>query len=360
VYAAPGNSIRMASIPSAGRSLQSTAQLTWGQLRDYLPRWLLDLKLQAASLLVVLNPKLRPLPPDWLVPWRWILPSCTAGLLLGGTATHAWITTGPMEARTVAGLYLLFLLGWFATVLAWAARLPFGPVATNTRAAPWILGGAGLLFAISVATAPTARTGYVDLLSHARRYDAAMKWRYRILDGAVARGDRQATIPKLPVEPTLFFHADVDNEAAGYHNWHTRVFYGLDSLTVVPMSSWRETSEFHRVTPCRLRESGAVNASALTAGSTTAFAGLDLCGIPGDAKAIALNVTVADATAEGDLRVYSSDDPPPAAAHFFAQGPLSYYTDIDLSAEGLIFVRCDTASSTGSARVILFAYGYYR
>lgn len=65
---------------------------------------------------------------------------------------------------------------------------------------------------------------------------------------------------------------------------------------------------FYPLTPCRLIDTRQpAQAPAMTAGDTRSFKIRGTCGLPTDAKAAALNVTIATPTKKGHIRAFPSD-----------------------------------------------------
>lgn len=64
---------------------------------------------------------------------------------------------------------------------------------------------------------------------------------------------------------------------------------------------------FYPLTPCRLVDTRSTHAPVMNALSTRSFKLRGTCGLPADATAAALNVTIATPTTKGHIRVYPSD-----------------------------------------------------
>ena len=73
-----------------------------------------------------------------------------------------------------------------------------------------------------------------------------------------------------------------------------------------------EALDFHTVPPCRLVDTR--NASPLAANVRTSFPAAGQCGIPADARALAVNVTAVSPSATGHLVVFPSGAPLPVAS----------------------------------------------
>ncbi|HXY42020.1 MAG TPA: hypothetical protein VEQ10_20255 [Vicinamibacteria bacterium] len=124
---------------------------------------------------------------------------------------------------------------------------------------------------------------------------------------------------------------------------------------------------FYPVTPCRVadtRKPAAPNGGpALAANATRDFPVAGACGVPATASAVALNITVVDATATGDLRVYPAGGSLPSAStiNFPVSRAKANNADVRLSADGKISVKCDMAqASTGHANFLIDVTGYFQ
>jgi hypothetical protein len=124
---------------------------------------------------------------------------------------------------------------------------------------------------------------------------------------------------------------------------------------------------FHALAPCRLVDTrapqGPTGGPALQANQVRTFALTGLCGVPPDAVALAVNLTVTGPTGPGDLRVFAGGTPAPVTsalnfAPFRARASLAL---VGLGSGGALSVQCDMpAGSGGQAHFILDTYGYFR
>jgi hypothetical protein len=150
--------------------------------------------------------------------------------------------------------------------------------------------------------------------------------------------------------------------------WESRGQDGsLDGIFAQRLHGANACGRFHAITPCRLADTrnptGPSGGPALGANTTRSLPVGGLCGIPLQARAVALNVTAVGQTDLGDLRVFPSGYPaPPASAlNFVAGHTRANNAVVRLGAAGQISVRCDMpAGSTGATHVVLDAYGYFR
>ena len=120
---------------------------------------------------------------------------------------------------------------------------------------------------------------------------------------------------------------------------------------------------FHTVTPCRIVDTrnatGPFGAPALSAGAARAFAIAGQCGVPTDASAVALNVTVTNPTSGGSLTAYPGTGAVPGTSTVsFAAGR----TRANNTTIGLVggFVSILDRQETGTTDVIIDVSGYYR
>jgi hypothetical protein len=118
------------------------------------------------------------------------------------------------------------------------------------------------------------------------------------------------------------------------------------------------------VAPCRVLDTrnaaGPLGGPALGANTSRTFGIAGACGVPASATAVSLNVTVTQATAAGDLRVY------PAGASLPSASVINYRSGITransmlagLGSAGQIAIRCDQGS--GSVHAIVDVTGYFQ
>lgn len=129
--------------------------------------------------------------------------------------------------------------------------------------------------------------------------------------------------------------------------------------------------DFYTVPPCRLVDTrgtaGPLGGFALHVGPDRSLPLTGVCGIPADAKALSLNVTVTDGDAAGNLRFYPGQAELPVATviNFAAGATRSNNAILALAADGsgTLEVHLDTAGTTtslGSVHLILDVNGYFK
>jgi hypothetical protein len=112
------------------------------------------------------------------------------------------------------------------------------------------------------------------------------------------------------------------------------------------------------VTPCRLADTRAAEAPALSPGPDRSFAVTGRCGVPTSARAASVNVTVTSPTHAGDLRLYAAGTALPLASvvNYAPNQTRANNALIPLGGTGRVAVRLDQAA--GSVHFILDVNGY--
>ena len=128
---------------------------------------------------------------------------------------------------------------------------------------------------------------------------------------------------------------------------------------------------FYSVTPCRLADTRnpsnaqGTGGPSLAAGAPRNFPIAGQCGVPTDAKAAALNVTVVSPTLEGFIKIWPYNTPLPAVStiNFAAGEPaIANGAIVPLAADATfhISVVYGTAVPGGSADLILDVTGFFK
>jgi hypothetical protein len=125
-------------------------------------------------------------------------------------------------------------------------------------------------------------------------------------------------------------------------------------------------ADLYTVTPCRVADTrhpvGPSGGPALGANTTRSFPVGGICGVPATATAVAINVTVVNATDLGNLRLYPAGGAVPASStiNFGVDKVRANNAVIPLGASGEISVRCDMPSgSTGQTDFLFDVTGYF-
>jgi len=125
--------------------------------------------------------------------------------------------------------------------------------------------------------------------------------------------------------------------------------------------------QFFTLTPCRVLDTrnpvGPSGGPALAANTNRNFPAAGVCGIPTDAKVIAVIVTTVSQTDFGDLRIYPADFPVPTAStiNFAVNHVRANNAIIPLGTSGQVGVQCDMPpSSTGTTHFLMDVFGYFK
>jgi hypothetical protein len=121
-----------------------------------------------------------------------------------------------------------------------------------------------------------------------------------------------------------------------------------------------DCARLYTVAPCRVVDTRA--GVPLAANSTRFVPVTGACGVPPDARAVALNVTAVNPTDHGFLRLYPAGTPAPfvSAVNFVPGRTRANNAVVALGADGQLAVQCDMpAGSTGTTHLVLDVYGYF-
>jgi hypothetical protein len=119
--------------------------------------------------------------------------------------------------------------------------------------------------------------------------------------------------------------------------------------------------DFYTVAPCRVFDTR-TGAGAIPSGSMVVFPVAGACGIPGDARAAALNVTVVTPTGAGYLTLFPSDQAAPATSTLTFAGGIARSNNAVLllsSGTGSLAVL-PVVGGGGQVHVVVDVGGYFR
>jgi len=122
--------------------------------------------------------------------------------------------------------------------------------------------------------------------------------------------------------------------------------------------------DLYTVTPCRLVDTrnpiGALGGPALVASAQRIFTLAGVCGVPADARAVSLNLTVTQPLAAGDLRMFPAEQtvaPVTSAINFATGQTLANNIILAIDATGSIKVQND---AQGTVHLVLDINGYFK
>jgi Zn-dependent metalloprotease len=190
---------------------------------------------------------------------------------------------------------------------------------------------------------------------------------FQTADGsATAPADYVATsgtilIPDGQIEQTISVPVNASATTVSPRTFHV----DLTNSSGPPITRPRGTATiydrgFYPVAPCRVLDTrNAVHGPALSAGYTREVVVGSGCGIPVNASAVSLNVTVVSPTGPGDLRIFPSGSSMPlvSAVNYVAGQTRANSAVVALGAEGRITVFCEQA--TGDADLVIDVNGFF-
>lgn len=117
---------------------------------------------------------------------------------------------------------------------------------------------------------------------------------------------------------------------------------------------------FHTLVPCRVVDTRSADSPPLPASRSRRFPVAGRCGVPGDARAVAANVTALNASTSGNLSVFAEGLPSlPTSVNAYRPGEArATFAQLALGENGAI--RVESTQHTGSADVLVDVSGYYK
>jgi hypothetical protein len=120
-------------------------------------------------------------------------------------------------------------------------------------------------------------------------------------------------------------------------------------------------ASLYTVAPCRLVDTRSVSAPSLAASGTRTLVVSGACGVPADAKALAVNVTVTNPAVQGHLRLWPGDAAMPLAStiNFQARQTRANNAVVALAGDGTGTMKVFNAAA-GTVDLVLDVSGYFR
>ena len=235
VYVAPGNTVRRADFPLAA-TFGATLRLTVKQATSNVVFWVLDIRLlTGTALLLMLAP--RTLTGRWqsrngtardmiIVALTWITAVGAA------FAAASWAININIPSRTLDGIYLVFLTGWFWVLVMLTRRFAerFLPLLV---AMPLTRRVAIAIFVASMLLTGNTWKALRDLRGAAPAYNKAMHDRWRSLDAARSRGEQDAVVKPVPERPQSYIsisYFELREDPEYWENWSVAHYFGLRTV----------------------------------------------------------------------------------------------------------------------------------
>ncbi|MEX2303611.1 MAG: DUF6056 family protein [Bryobacterales bacterium] len=233
--AAPGNLVRSASFAGDTDWLLALWLAFWQAIKAA-TKWAFDLKLLAATVVFLVDPRIRAARPDWLnpaAPWKWIVALTWLALLAVGFAVPSFAMGQEMPGRALGGIFLVFLLGWFLTLFVWTRDLRL-PAGIENRDLRKIASACLLLLSLSIVTTGNARHAIHDLTHTAPAWKRAMVERYELIRDGARGGIVVISVPPAPPRPRTFFQgpADITSDWKDWKNGCMAGFFDVPAVRV--------------------------------------------------------------------------------------------------------------------------------
>jgi Family of unknown function (DUF6056) len=233
VFTAPGNFVRRANFPFAGK-LGVTLLLTVRQARFNVIRWVFDMRLLTGTALLLM------LVPRALTRQRHSPNATTRDLVIvaltwitamgAAFAAPSWATGMKMPPRTLNGIYLVFLTGWF-WVLVMLTRHFAGQEELMPVATPLMRRMVVAIFVAAMLLTGNTWRALSDLRGVAPAYSKAMHNRWRSLQAARAHGELDAVVEPLPKRPKSYIrYFELREDPEYWENWSVAHYFGLRTV----------------------------------------------------------------------------------------------------------------------------------
>lgn len=250
VYAAPGNAVRQAEFPLAGH-LGLALRLTVKQTVSNVVPWILDLRLlSATALLLMLMPgvvswrrRFCPVPTardTIIVAVTWIVAICAA------FAAVSWATGSNLILRTLDGIYLVFMTGWF-WILVMVTRQFAERGEPLVVATPLMRRVLVVIFVCALLLTGNTWKALPDLYGTAPAYARAMHGRWRTLDAARARSQQDAFVEPIKVHPQSYInYFELRDDPNYWENTSVARYFGLRTVRLASKISQTPTPSVNR------------------------------------------------------------------------------------------------------------------
>jgi len=236
VFIAPGNAIRMGTIPNRGNHSIVIHEVL-SAIRQYVLPWCLDFRHWLLAVLLWVDPhvaSLRERLPG-LSTFRAIIAFMLSwiSLIVIAIGAAVWNLGNHPPGRTMNMVYAMFLMGWIA--LAFLAMRPHPSLSIQPARRAVILSGALLLLCALVATSDNTVRGISDLVhGRTKTWEAEMNHRHAVLKSA----DRNANVVVPPIsdfaKKSALSWADITEDPNFFANQCLAQYYGVASVRISP------------------------------------------------------------------------------------------------------------------------------
>lgn len=236
---APGTGVRTGLDFENARDFVYALRLTLFEPGQSPLQWLSDSRLIWLSLLLLTSPWFVSKPPSW-TQWtlpRWLPPIWVvlplivlAAVLLGHfSVTFAQGQGAPLRVLNLD--YAVLMIGWLVCIVLLSAL-----AAPSLREPTPLLRGlnivAAIMLPLSLVFSPNVMTGLADLKMTAADWRPAIEARNAYLHERAAAGDQEIVIAPIPLQPRLFFWAELSENPRDWRNACVARDYGVRDIRV--------------------------------------------------------------------------------------------------------------------------------
>lgn len=164
-------------------------------------------------------------------PLQIILTTAWLAMLAIGFFAPSWAFGGKMPARTLSGIYIVFVIGWLCLIYSWSQPLRESRCPTTPRAAV-ISHTSCVLFSIALLIIGNGPVAVHDLFSRVSPWHTAVEQRFTDLRN---QKGRDALVAPLPTHsPLLLLPGETAADPRDYRNFGMAAYFKLRSLRLMP------------------------------------------------------------------------------------------------------------------------------
>jgi hypothetical protein len=236
VFVAPGNAVRMATLPTRGRYLAVIKESFWVTAHYVLP-WCLDFKHWLLAVLFWFDPRVASLREKYpgLRSFRAISGFALVwiSLIMLATASTIWNLGFEPPPRTMDLIYGIFLIGWMA--LAFLVMPPDRSFSLPAARRTVTLSTALLLLSALVVTSSNTVGSIGDIVwGRASSWDMELNRRSALLKSAGRNAD--VLVPPLSQDPHVLATFDISQKPDGWSNRCLAQYFGVGSVRIAETS----------------------------------------------------------------------------------------------------------------------------
>lgn len=232
VYSAPGNTVRISDSLIRFR-FDVGFVLALKEAILAFPQWVLDIRLLCGTILLLAFLESQPRPDNhvfagnpelkWTLFILWLLVLALG--FFGPGFAQGW----SMPARTLTGLYYIFLLGWFTLVPCFTSNLRLG-LKYSKRDNGTLLRICMIIFVLSLIFTGNSMLVIRDFNGRLQEMRRVFQGRYETARVATSRGQKTLVVQPVMKWPRSFFIRDISNNPEDPVNVGFAKLFGLESV----------------------------------------------------------------------------------------------------------------------------------